>query len=366
MNSLAFVGQNALEAAFFSHKLGYDTFLIDSYDFSDKVPFTHLPTPEKYSASSLVSFAVQNLPSNTSVIPIGGCVRPDLIERLGSHFRVISNSPSEVERARNWNHLRPILEDCGASYPRSFHVDEDSDFLSLDLKDAILKKKYSGGGLSARYISNVQDFPSISDDYLLQEFVPGKVYGCLVLSNGEKARAVSTNHQLIGEGFLNATSFKYCGNVVPSNLPFSVKSEMKRVSEFLVSNLNLKGLNGVDFIYDGSRAYVIEVNPRLVDSFYPSCCFLDANLLQSHLAAFSGRDLSNFQKKDDFFAKAVFYAPENAVFDASLKENFSNVPPRGSRVGKNEPVCCLYAQGDSMNNVLSVLKKRAGFLEDIL
>ena len=55
--------------------------------------------------------------------------------------------------------------------------------------------------------------------------------------------------------------YRWCGNLVPPRVPVPL-DQPQAICSRLAAAFGLRGPFGVDFIWDGERAWVVEVNPR--------------------------------------------------------------------------------------------------------
>lgn len=74
---------------------------------------------------------------------------------------------------------------------------------------------------------------------------------------------LGVTRQLVGETWTGAGEFQYCGTLAPWDLPANAAMELTKAGQVLSGRMGLRGLFGVDFIFDGERAWVVEVNPRI-------------------------------------------------------------------------------------------------------
>src|SRR5262245_47899862 len=77
----------------------------------------------------------------------------------------------------------------------------------------LVKPIAGAGGAGIHFWS--PDAPPARDTYL-QEYVEGEPVAALFVAAGGQARLLGLTRQLVGEGWLNAPAFRYCGSVGPS------------------------------------------------------------------------------------------------------------------------------------------------------
>jgi predicted ATP-grasp superfamily ATP-dependent carboligase len=111
--------------------------------------------------------------------------------------------------------------------------------------------------------------------------------------------------------------------------------QVQEICSRLVEAFGLRGPFGVDFIWDGERAWVVEVNPRP-----------PASLEVINPARAAG--------------KAVVFATEDMV--VGELEGVRDVPHPGERIAKGRPICTVVATAATPEEVLAGLEAKAAEL----
>jgi predicted ATP-grasp superfamily ATP-dependent carboligase len=109
----------------------------------------------------------------------------------------------------------------------------------------------------------------------------------------------------------------------------------------------VRGLFGVDMVWDGERAWVVEVNPRPPGS-----------LEVIAPDAFAGRRPPGIGAA----GKAVVFAREDVVVGDLRGLPVRDVPHPGERIAAHHPICTLVATGATPDAVLAELETRAAGL----
>ena len=116
-----------------------------------------------------------------------------------------------------------------------------------------------GGGAGIKFWENGEEIESYYEEkekepLWVQEYIEGIDASASVICSKNNVRIISFNRQLMGDTQLGAPSrFSYCGNVTPLDIDKKLNSNKfyKLYSEIifeLLSNLNLLGSNGIDFL----------------------------------------------------------------------------------------------------------------------
>ncbi len=192
-----------------------------------------------------------------------------------------------------------------------------------------------------------------------QRFVPGRPMSVLFAGSTRMA----THHQLIGEPWLHAPGFTYCGNLTASPV-----GRFGEADQSPLWNGPRLGLWGIDFIdHDGSPV-VIEVNPRYTASVEVHELATGVSLL---------RRTEPPPPATKVVGKAVYYAarpltiPDSGSWDESLRHctdvwrrpDFADIPRPDDVIEPGQPVVTLLADGPTETAVLATLKARAADLD---
>jgi predicted ATP-grasp superfamily ATP-dependent carboligase len=214
------------------------------------------------------------------------------------------------------------------------------------------------------------------------------------LADGKTALLVGVTRQLVGEVWLHAAPFHYCGSIGPVQLKLGLQEAFTRLGTALVSGCGLVGLFGVDAILRDGLPWPVEVNPRYTASVEVLELTLNVALLTEHRKAFeqknpasAGQDCifskaftSTEEKLNsplwaDFrgprIGKAILFAPRSFVFPGTpawdrdqapgpfLPRPFAlaDIPVRGTKIKARQPVFTLFFKADTETACLQGLKE---------
>jgi predicted ATP-grasp superfamily ATP-dependent carboligase len=186
--------------------------------------------------------------------------------------------------------------------------------------------------------------------------------------------------KLVGMHQFGSKGFHYCGNILP--LPESLGREngktileqVQRLASFLTREYSLTGVNGIDFILDGDRVCLTEVNPRysasmeLIEHAYELPVFhLHARaVLQGLLPEFK---LEAALKRNRFFGKSILYAEKNMIAPDTrgwLDRSIRDIPSSGEKLRTGSPICTLLSNGPTYEGALDDLIRRAAVLKEAI
>ncbi|OYT53170.1 MAG: hypothetical protein B6U72_06685 [Candidatus Altiarchaeales archaeon ex4484_2] len=373
--NLGVIGLNALQVAKSAESAGFNVFLVDYHMDSDVLDGKHFPLQKNplnpnlgkdYSAAKLVDYAIKKLSGLADDILLTSAVgcNPPLVRELEEEFNVVGNGFGAVSRARNWHMLEEIASNAGCRVPETVPVESRAELVDA-LEEtgfpAVLKPCFEGSGFHQRILHRIEDLEFIEEFYdgmLVQKKIDGIPLSCSVLSDGTDAISLTVNRQLVGLREFNAKEFTYCGNIIPYETPY--QEEIKNFSREIVSSLGLVGCNGVDYILKGSEIYLLEVNSRIPDTLWGVERRLGINLVKEHVSAVDGRMTPVFRENNGFYGKAILFSDKQLKVESKIDlEGVGNIPPEGTLIQVNEPICCLYSKGRNDASVLEGLINKA-------
>ncbi len=132
----------------------------------------------------------------------------------------------------------------------------------------ILKPTEGAGGEGSYIIRSPEDFAragarlaaSGHRSGIVQKLIQGRHHSVTFLARGSEATLLSVNTQSI----VLSQGVRYAGGSCP--YPFEAEDDLRRDLRRIVEESKLQGLMGLDFVYDGSAAYFMEINPRMTTS----------------------------------------------------------------------------------------------------
>jgi predicted ATP-grasp superfamily ATP-dependent carboligase len=274
---------------------------------------------------------------------------------------------AELLRNKHLQHPQVIFDRATnsiANLPELFERDEGTRLQWL------LKPTHSSGGQGIRFWMG----EVIPDEMYLQQFIDGEsVSGIFICSDNGSEFAGATS-QLVGESWLNAPSFHYCGSIGPLIEPGLNKS-WNRIGE-LLCDAGLKGVVGVDAILSGEQLYVVEVNPRYTASVEVLELAERLSILDAHALAFAHKSLPllPIDREKRCIGKAIYFAPFEfefpekgpwetdlvGLFDPWRIPNFADIPESGASFSKGGPVITILVAGASIMECHHLLRERSG------
>jgi predicted ATP-grasp superfamily ATP-dependent carboligase len=298
---------------------------------------------------------------------------PKIIQRLAGSRVILGNSPQSVAAVRHWPALYDQLERAGFSVPETIFA---TDKRKADSHRRWLIKPVSGGGGHGVITLNSSEFPG--SRFMLQEYIPGKACSASFVANGQDCLVLGITEQLIGMQPFGSQGFRYCGNIMPlpeitdpGRAEFLVAG-VRRLAVFLTRAYGLTGVNGFDFILNGDKVYLTEVNPRYSASMELIEHAYELPIFHLHAQAVLCGSLPEFQieavlSNRTFFGKAILFAERNGVAPDTkgwLDSGARDIPAPGEKLHKGNPICTVFAKRPTYAETRTELIQRAALLKE--
>ena len=288
---------------------------------------------------------------------------PSAVERLARNRVLLGNPPSVLARARD---ARLLTASLGAASGRW-----------------LLKPVASGGGHGIR---EWEPGAPVPDGWWVQPFVEGVPRSIVFVAARGEAVPLGLTRQLIGDPAFGATGFRYCGSiVVPSeaqarggprqgvrggdaSVPSELAVEAASLASRFTRELDLVGVNCIDFIARGDVAVPIEINPRWSASMELVERASGMSVFAAHAAACTTGELPSFRRgrsaaTSDTSGKAILFARHDVtcrdtrawLTDPTVRD----VPHPGEQIPAGRPICTIFASGHDDPSCYAALVERA-------
>ena len=285
---------------------------------------------------------------------------PALVARLGRRHALLGNTPQTLRAVRDPQRLGVVLRDAGLMYPRTFASAPDG------RAGRWLRKPLRGGGGT-----RVRDWRGgrLPPGTVVQERIDGLACSAAAAGDGTDAVVLGLTEQLIGARAFGVRGHRWCGNLSPPRLPAGEReallSQARVICSHLAAAFALRGLFGVDLIWDGARAWTIEVNPRPTASLEAIESAHGVGVFDAHLQACAGKLPQIELGHGRAAGKAVLFATEPVVIGDSerwLESGVRDVPHPGERIAAGHPICTVVAADTTPEAALAGLEKQAARL----
>jgi predicted ATP-grasp superfamily ATP-dependent carboligase len=311
---------------------------------------------------------------------------PRVVERVDRPL--LGNPAAVLRRVRDPRLVHAVLSRHGVRCPEIAGGEPDLP------RPWLVKPRRSAGGAQIRAWS-----PGVAWDArrsYLQERIDGGSHAAVYVARPEGAELIGVTRQLVGEPWLHAAPFHYCGSVGPVQLSASASATLERIGNALVAEFGLRGLFGVDFIVHRDEPWPVEVNPRYTASMEIIERATERMLMAEHMRAFPGGARSQLQSagavaaagasgkfantpphpsgrsvhgKTILFAPVRLALPPRGPWDAALKGSlsdatvaFADLPRAGTAIERGAPVLTAFAGADNVVECIEELRHIAAEL----
>src|SRR5215207_2172701 len=278
---------------------------------------------------------------------------PALVERLSERHALLGNPSSTLRAVRDPAQLGAALGDL--PHPRvTVAAPSSGRWLRKPLRGGggIRVREWRGGALPA--------------GTYLQERIDGIACSAAAVGDGKDAVVLALTEQLVGQRAFGVRGHRWCGNLVPPRVPAGELLDRARaICSCLAGAFALRGLFGVDFIWDGARAWTVEVNPRPTASLEAIEAAYGEDVFDAHLRACAGELPRREAGCRRAAGKAVLFATEDVVIGDSvrwLERGVRDVPHPGERIAAGRPICTVVTTAATPQDALAGLEEQAAWL----
>jgi uncharacterized protein len=263
--------------------------------------------------------------------------RPDLVARLADGRELLGTPPELLAAARDPWAVGGAARAAGARAPET-RAAEHPPAPAPGGAGWLRKPQRGGGGRGVRRWRGGR----LRCTEILQRHVPGLSCSAVAIADGRRAVVLGLTEQLH-----RPPGFQWTGNVAPPRLPASERDELegrlRAVCAEIADRFGVRGAFGVDAIWDGRHAWVLELNPRPpagLELFGPGS-------FEAHVRGARGVGLPTAgsppaarcaKVKLVLFAERDVRAPEPAWWPVGLARD---IPHAGEAIRRGAPVCTL-------------------------
>ncbi|MEZ5951400.1 MAG: ATP-grasp domain-containing protein [Planctomycetaceae bacterium] len=330
-----------------------------------------------------------------ALLPVGG--GEYLSETLGSSGRVLGSRPSAISRARDprfvWRFLAnqglPTLPLRLPGEPVSGESAEKSRHPSVGIR-WLRKSITSVGGLGIRRLA-AGDLSPVPAGFYDQGEVDGIPCSAQFLTCANARGEVDTEllgctRQIIGSPELPARPFAYAGNLFPLQSFEAIDRDhllplLHTIGRTCALACGLRGLWGLDFVLAGQTPYLVEINPRYTAALELMELAEQRSLLRDLPGLAEGRQVpprGERSKPTRSIGKRILYASRDFELPCDWSwdvvagrvgqghggegercwsvPTFSDLPAAGTAFRREDPICTIWATGDTGADCLEQLR----------
>lgn len=268
--------------------------------------------------------------------------RPDLVRQLADGRELLGTPPELLAAVRDPWAVGAAAQAAGARAPETR---EDAPPTRAADTRWLRKPRLGGGGRGVRGWRG----GSLRRMEILQRRIDGLSCSAVAIGDGQRAVVLGLTEQLH-----RPRGFQWTGNVTPPRLPEPQRSELdgqlRAVCAEVAARFGVRGAFGVDAIWDGRHAWVLEVNPRPTASLE----LFGPGSFEAHVRGARGLGLPAADAtppsgctavKLVLFADRTVRAPEPGWWPAGLVHD---IPRADELIERGAPVCTLISAAASV------------------
>jgi uncharacterized protein len=388
-------GVSTRAAAESAARAGFQVTAVDAFGDLDQHPSVaaHILEP-KFSAQAAAR-AARGIECDTVAYLSSFENHPKAVATLSRGRTLWGNPPAVLRRVRDPLALARALGERGFAVPAvrlnlepgTRHREREPGTVNRE-PPWLVKPLSSGGGRRVRRWNPGGRLPR---GCYLQEFIEGAPGSVVFAAAGGSSVPLGISRQLVGDRAFGATGYQYCGSILmPSD---DTNGDAAALSAAVAAEFGLAGVNGVDFINRSGRAYAVEVNPRWSASMELVELAYGVSVFGAHANACAHGQLPDFdlrsaQRRARVPGKAVVFARQDVVIgdtsawlpavpdspdlpdppdlpdlrdlpDPAALPDLRDIPKAGERIAAGQPVCTVFASGDSVAACHAALVERA-------
>ncbi len=271
--------------------------------------------------------------------------RPDLVRRLAQARELLGTPAEALADVRDPWAVGAAARAAGGRAPET----RPAGGLPRGEPNTWLRKPRRGGG--GRGVRRWRG-GTLRSTEVLQRYVHGLSCSAAAIGDGRRAVMLGLTEQLH-----RPRGFAWIGNVTPPRLPegelAELDGQLRAVCAEAAARFGVRGAFGVDAIWDGRHAWVLEVNPRppaALELFGP-------HIFEAHVRGARGLGLpttgnspvSSAAVKLVLFAERTIRSPDPGWWPEGLVRD---VPHAGEVILRGAPVCTLISGDDSVPELM--------------
>ena len=289
-----------------------------------------------------------------------------LLEEGAALLPLIGTAPRAIERVRDPALFFGALDRLGIAHPEIRWTPPE------DRNGWLLKDARGSGGWHIHRGPDGAAGPVPAHHYFQRE-VRGTPMSATFIATGQGATVLGFNELIVHP--LGDRPFVYAGVMGPVPLPADVAAVLGSALDDLAAEFSLHGLGSLDFMWDGERAWVLELNPRAPASLSLYDERLEGGVMQAHLRAclqgLAPRLLSSsapepVSGQEIVFARRPMRIDRNTAARLAARLDVHDRPRGDMMAAEGDPVCTLGARGADVAQVRARLQAgREALLEEL-
>ncbi len=287
-------------------------------------------------------------PDTPLVYGSGFEARPGLLSRLAAGRDVFGNPPAVVRAVKDPRRFFPLLDALAIPHPEVAY-DPAS-------KPEGWLVKHRGGAGGAHIQPAGSRRPGASDYF--QRLETGRPMSALFLADGLRALILGFNEQWTSSARAGSPHL-FGGAVGRMPLAAPLGARISDRLDALVAGTGLLGLNSLDFMLDGDRWSVLEINPRPTATMELYDADYEHGLLREHIEACRGT-LPPAARPGPARAQSIVHAREEWRVEPgfAFPSWCRDVPNPGMNCQPGAPICTVHAEAGHPDDAKDLVRQR--------
>jgi uncharacterized protein len=266
--------------------------------------------------------------------------------------RLIGNAEA-ARSVRDPRRFFALLDQLGIAHPAvRFDLPDDT-------RGWLVKRPDGCGGT---HIERADHAAHVSRDVYFQQFAQGRPMSALFIAAHREAVVAGFAEQLTIEA--GPLPFVHAGSLGPVDFPAEIAAHIIHAIEAIVWKTDLSGLNSIDFMLDGDRFSVLEINTRpsstmaLYEAAWPEAW--PRGLIAAHIDACLHGELPGLPHPATHTpqrraGQRVVFAPHRFVVTRAFSDACfadpacHDVPLAHAHIEAGQPVCTMSATASSLD-----------------
>ena len=339
------VGLSGRALAASARRAGYAPVVLDAFNdvdtqacalASERVP---IDDAWRFDEGRLLTAARRLAPPPVPLVWCSGFERTTgLLEKLAEGRTLYGNDAATAARIKDPFAFAARLAELGLDHPEVRREPPD------DPESWLIKRVGGAGGAHIRPATLAD--PAGHDEYY-QRRVPGSPVSALVIVDGVGARVLCFSEQW-ADPAPDGRAFRFGGCAVPATLSsFEVGARLARAAETVAASYALRGIGSVDFLVDGDRFHLLEVNPRPGASLDACERAHGVSLFEAHVRACGGYLGETLPSPRCAVASAIVFARSRLVVPHGMgwPAWAADRGQVGTVMLEGHPVCTVFGEG---------------------
>lgn len=291
--------------------------------------------------------------------------RPGLLAEAAALLPLVGSPARAVRRVRDPAEFFGFLSSVGIYHP-PVRLGALARTLPEDGKPWLVKDATGCGGWQVRH-ATPGDLAGLAGHHYLQQEACGVPMSATFIANGHEAVILGFNELTVRR--FGTRPFVFCGAVGPVRLAAVAASQALEAVRALTAEFELRGLGSLDFMLEGDRVAVLEVNPRPPASM----ALYGDGLMAAHVqASLHGVLPAPRAWPDRVEGTEIVFARHGGRIDEAMARRLSawpdahDLPRAGTQLEAGDPLCSLSASGADAHSVRAALRHACETLLDTL